>query len=179
MVTYFTCVGIPARRIVYSKPLLISLTLSTRLPVVHALGCRYGPATTLERGISFCEQDLFDSTKDIIIIRPRHGVSIFLVIDVICSETTGQRGVHRQTGRSQLRYYWECFEESVETINMALAVPPGVTPNYYDSPPSSAWQSSVANSVGLAIVTIVVFARCYTKFFIVKAPGWEDCTSWP
>ncbi|KAL8968361.1 MAG: hypothetical protein Q9183_002494 [Haloplaca sp. 2 TL-2023] len=57
---------------------------------------------------------------------------------------------------------------------MALAVPPGVTPNYYDSPPSSAWQSSIANSVGLAIVTLVVFARCYTKFLVTKAPGWED-----
>ncbi|KAI4273741.1 MAG: hypothetical protein L6R35_006384, partial [Caloplaca aegaea] len=48
------------------------------------------------------------------------------------------------------------------------------TPNYYNNPPSSAWTVSVTDSVGLALVTLVVFARCYTKFAITKAPGWED-----
>ncbi|KAL8965316.1 MAG: hypothetical protein Q9197_006570 [Variospora fuerteventurae] len=50
----------------------------------------------------------------------------------------------------------------------------GKTPNYYNNPPSSAWTVSVTDSVGLALVTLVVFARCYTKFAITKAPGWED-----
>ncbi|KAL8898907.1 MAG: hypothetical protein Q9207_006467 [Kuettlingeria erythrocarpa] len=46
-------------------------------------------------------------------------------------------------------------------------------PNYVN-PPSSAWQVTTANSVGLALATLVLAARCYTKFRITKAPGWED-----
>ena len=49
--------------------------------------------------------------------------------------------------------------------------------NYYNHPPSNAWMGSTADSVGLALTTIFVFARCYTKFFITKVRGWEDCTS--
>ncbi|KAL8951239.1 MAG: hypothetical protein Q9222_002767 [Ikaeria aurantiellina] len=46
--------------------------------------------------------------------------------------------------------------------------------NYYNSPPSTAWHATVADSVGLGLVTLVIIARCYTKFLITKAPGWED-----
>ncbi|KAL8947780.1 MAG: hypothetical protein Q9222_005978 [Ikaeria aurantiellina] len=48
--------------------------------------------------------------------------------------------------------------------------------NYYNNPPSTAWMVSVADSVGLGLATIFVAARCYTKFFITRAPGWEDST---
>ncbi|KAL8991812.1 MAG: hypothetical protein Q9169_007630 [Polycauliona sp. 2 TL-2023] len=46
--------------------------------------------------------------------------------------------------------------------------------NYYDSPPSLAWMVTITDFVGLGLATLVVFARCYTKFLITKAPGWED-----
>lgn len=47
--------------------------------------------------------------------------------------------------------------------------------NYYNSPPSTAWMATVADSVGLGLLTLVILARCYTKLRITKAPGWEDC----
>ncbi|KAI4089857.1 MAG: hypothetical protein LQ344_005116 [Seirophora lacunosa] len=46
--------------------------------------------------------------------------------------------------------------------------------NYYDSPPSTAWMSSVTDSVGLVLTTLVIVARCYTKFSLTKASGRED-----
>ncbi|KAL9007633.1 MAG: hypothetical protein Q9173_007143, partial [Seirophora scorigena] len=46
--------------------------------------------------------------------------------------------------------------------------------NYYDNPPSTAWMSSVTDSVGLVLTTLVIVARCYTKFSLTKAPGRED-----
>ncbi|KAL8906362.1 MAG: hypothetical protein Q9207_002074 [Kuettlingeria erythrocarpa] len=47
-------------------------------------------------------------------------------------------------------------------------------PNYYNNPPTNHWMVTYTDSVGFVLVTLVVFARCYTKFSIVKAPGWED-----
>ncbi|KAI4089975.1 MAG: hypothetical protein LQ339_008461 [Xanthoria mediterranea] len=47
--------------------------------------------------------------------------------------------------------------------------------NYYNSPPSTAWMATVADSVGLGLLMLVILARCYTKLRITKAPGWEDC----
>ncbi|KAL8783492.1 MAG: hypothetical protein Q9213_004588 [Squamulea squamosa] len=46
--------------------------------------------------------------------------------------------------------------------------------NYYINPPSNAWMVNLTDSIGLVLVTLAVFARCYTKIFIIKAPGWED-----
>ncbi|KAL8852979.1 MAG: hypothetical protein Q9221_002127 [Calogaya cf. arnoldii] len=48
------------------------------------------------------------------------------------------------------------------------------TPPNYVNPPSTAWMATVADSVGLTLAIIVVAARCYTKYRITKAPGWED-----
>lgn len=50
-------------------------------------------------------------------------------------------------------------------------------PHNYVNPPSTAWMATTADSVGLALAIIVVAARCWTKFRITKAPGWEDCMS--
>ncbi|KAL8798985.1 MAG: hypothetical protein Q9182_006230 [Xanthomendoza sp. 2 TL-2023] len=46
--------------------------------------------------------------------------------------------------------------------------------NYYNNPPSSAWKISVADCVGLCLISIVIAARCFTKLRITKSPGWED-----
>ncbi|KAL8935127.1 MAG: hypothetical protein Q9216_005577 [Gyalolechia sp. 2 TL-2023] len=40
--------------------------------------------------------------------------------------------------------------------------------NYYDNPPSTAWMASVADSIGLGLVTLVLIARCYTKTNVLK-----------
>ncbi|KAI4256486.1 MAG: hypothetical protein L6R42_006194 [Xanthoria sp. 1 TBL-2021] len=61
------------------------------------------------------------------------------------------------------------------------AMPKSGDPLVYTHPPSTAWMATVADSVGLALAIIVVAARCYTKFRITKAPGWEDrmlASSW-
>ncbi|KAL8747096.1 MAG: hypothetical protein Q9184_007649 [Pyrenodesmia sp. 2 TL-2023] len=47
-------------------------------------------------------------------------------------------------------------------------------PPNYDNPPSTAWMATTADSVGLSLAIILVAARCYTKFRITKAPGWDD-----
>ena len=57
--------------------------------------------------------------------------------------------------------------------DMALLTKPH---NYWNNPPSNAWQVSVADYVGLTIAAILVLARCYTKWGILKRSGWEDCT---
>ena len=48
-------------------------------------------------------------------------------------------------------------------------------PHNFINPPSNAWKGTVADSVGLAFVLIFVILRCYTKLFITKGRGWEDC----
>ena len=48
-------------------------------------------------------------------------------------------------------------------------------PHNYHNPSSNAWKIITSDSVGLAIVSLVIALRCYTKLRIVKARGWEDC----
>ena len=47
--------------------------------------------------------------------------------------------------------------------------------NYYNSPPSRDWQLTTADLVTLSFAFTIVFLRCYTKFFLIKTPGWDDC----
>ena len=55
-----------------------------------------------------------------------------------------------------------------------LSPPPGVTPNFIDP-------YSIIKAVHPAVVMTVVFTtvttwlRLYTRFYIIKAHGWEDC----
>ena len=51
--------------------------------------------------------------------------------------------------------------------------------NYYNNPPSNAWKSTIADSVGLAFALAIVILRCYTKLCITKTRGWEDCKTVP
>ena len=55
-----------------------------------------------------------------------------------------------------------------------LPPPPGVVPNFVN--PDSIADTIRAVAVFLAVLTTLSTAiRFYTKFFIVKAHGWEDC----
>lgn len=55
----------------------------------------------------------------------------------------------------------------------ALAPPPGTTPNFENPPNLNAASYSMA-VVAIALPTIAVALRLYTKAFIVRAPAWED-----
>ncbi|KAL8811170.1 MAG: hypothetical protein Q9200_002005 [Gallowayella weberi] len=61
---------------------------------------------------------------------------------------------------------------TISDADRALLIHPH---NYYNNPPSNAWKVSVADCVGLGLVSIVIVARCVTKLRITKSPGWEDC----
>ena len=47
--------------------------------------------------------------------------------------------------------------------------------NYWNNPPSNGWQIMVADYIELAFATVLVLARCYVKWGMVKRAGWEDC----
>ncbi|KAL8992591.1 MAG: hypothetical protein Q9169_006978 [Polycauliona sp. 2 TL-2023] len=49
--------------------------------------------------------------------------------------------------------------------------------NYYNNPPTNHEKVTVTDSVCLALVTLVIIARCYTKISILKAVGREDYAS--
>lgn len=54
--------------------------------------------------------------------------------------------------------------------------PPGVIPNFVN-PESHAYQLIITVAVCLAFVVIAVSMRLYTKQFITKSMGWDDCKS--
>ena len=53
----------------------------------------------------------------------------------------------------------------------------GHVPNYWNNPPNTFWKVYVADSIGLGFALAAVVARCYTKVYVSKSPGWEDYTS--
>ncbi|KAL8693487.1 MAG: hypothetical protein Q9224_003740 [Gallowayella concinna] len=57
---------------------------------------------------------------------------------------------------------------------MATRSTPHHTPNYYNNPPSIAWKVTTTDYVTVSIAFVVVLARCYTKFVLLKSRGWDD-----
>lgn len=55
-----------------------------------------------------------------------------------------------------------------------LKPPPGVVPNFVD-PPSQSAANVATQSICMILGTVCVFIRLYTRFFIVRSHGWEDC----
>ncbi|KAL8662642.1 MAG: hypothetical protein Q9168_008225 [Polycauliona sp. 1 TL-2023] len=51
--------------------------------------------------------------------------------------------------------------------------------NYNNSPPSIGWKITTTDYVTLSVACVVVLARCYTKFAIVRNRGWDDCACIP
>ena len=56
----------------------------------------------------------------------------------------------------------------------ALPPPPGVIPNFAD-PYSITKAALAATIVFLILTTITTGIRCYTKLFIIRKHGWDDC----
>lgn len=58
----------------------------------------------------------------------------------------------------------------------ALEPPPGVTPNFVD-PFSLVKYDVFGQSMCLAVSTLMVGMRMYSKSHLIKSVGWEDCKS--
>ena len=52
-------------------------------------------------------------------------------------------------------------------------------PPNYDNPPSIGWEFTTTDYVTVSVAFVVVLARCYTKFFLLKTRGWDDCMCLP
>ena len=62
----------------------------------------------------------------------------------------------------------------VPALMGALPPPPGVKPNFVD--PENFHPAMIATIVFcLALTTLLTVARVYTKLFISKTHGWDDC----
>lgn len=58
----------------------------------------------------------------------------------------------------------------------AIEPPPGITPNFVD-PTSMRKYDVFGQSVCLAVSTMLVWMRMYSKLRLIKSVGWEDCKS--
>lgn len=56
----------------------------------------------------------------------------------------------------------------------AAPPPPGVTPNF-DNPPSEEYEIYSISIAMCATATVVLLARLYTRTFILRATGLDDC----
>ena len=56
----------------------------------------------------------------------------------------------------------------------ALPPPAGVIPNFTD-PYSIAKATSATTIVFLILTTVTTCIRCYTKLFLIRKLGWDDC----
>lgn len=57
----------------------------------------------------------------------------------------------------------------------ALPPPPGVISNLANRDVPDYFEWIITASLGLTFTTILVLIRIYTKCFIIKSHGWEDC----
>ena len=55
-----------------------------------------------------------------------------------------------------------------------LTPPPGVTPNFVN-PPSIHLEASITLGICLAVTTPLVWLRLYTRYYIMKSHGLDDC----
>lgn len=58
----------------------------------------------------------------------------------------------------------------------ALSPPPGVESNF-ENPQSRSSLTVIPSAAIVGITIILVFTRMYTKVYILKSVGWDDCTS--
>jgi hypothetical protein len=68
------------------------------------------------------------------------------------------------------------MDPTVDYWTVPAATPPhGIIPNFID-PPSIGYRQTTTNIVVLVIMIVVVALRLYTRIFIVKSFGYDDCT---
>jgi hypothetical protein len=67
------------------------------------------------------------------------------------------------------------MDPTIDYWNVPAATPPnGTIPNFVN-PPSIGYQQTTTNIVVLVIMIVVVVLRLYTRIFIVKSFGYDDC----
>jgi type IV secretory pathway protease TraF len=54
--------------------------------------------------------------------------------------------------------------------------PPGITANFSD-PYSLGYYNVITSAICVSVSTIVLWAKLYTKVFVSRNQGWEDCKS--
>ena len=58
----------------------------------------------------------------------------------------------------------------------SIPAPPGFTSNFVDPPSLISWDV-LTQGLCLTLATLLVAMRLYTKFKVLKNPGWDDCES--
>jgi hypothetical protein len=67
------------------------------------------------------------------------------------------------------------MDPTIDYWNVPAATPPnGTIPNFVN-PPNIGYRQTTTNIVVLVIMIIVVFLRLYTRIFIVRSFGYDDC----
>jgi hypothetical protein len=68
------------------------------------------------------------------------------------------------------------MDPNVDYWNVPAATPPNGTISNFVDPPNIGYRQTTTNIVVLVIMVIVVLLRLYTRIFIVKSFGYDDCT---
>jgi hypothetical protein len=68
------------------------------------------------------------------------------------------------------------MDPTIDYWNVPAATPPNGTISNFVNPPNIGYRQTTTNIVVLVIMIIVVFLRLYTRIFIVKSFGYDDCT---
>ena len=71
-------------------------------------------------------------------------------------------------------YIMSTMNATLIALSPALKPPLGVLPNFHN-PPSQRTANVVCQTLCLIISTLCVSIRMYTKFFIIRSHGCEDC----
>lgn len=71
------------------------------------------------------------------------------------------------------------MDSSVDYWQVPAATAPNGTTSNLINPPSIGYRQTATNIVVLVIMIVIVMLRLYTRAFIVKSIGYDDCKSWP
>lgn len=136
-------------------------------------GAEYGNIVECGRTESTSAFDIIESPKDLsLALEPfsflRHPIPFFLLISAILMwvlQTRLQKDDLDNMNQSQLDALLD---------GPALAPPPGIEPNLVN-PPDKIVASYLVTCFSLAISTLAVLVRMYTRAFVVKQVNFPDC----
>lgn len=88
--------------------------------------------------------------------------------------------------KSSLQFEFFQFAERQKDIQSCVKImdwnipstppPPGVTSNF-KNPESKGYESIIITTICLSLMTPVFALRLYSKFFVTRSLGWDDCKS--
>lgn len=65
----------------------------------------------------------------------------------------------------------------MDPLNSPAIPPPAGTQSNIDNPASRTILTIVPSAAVVGVMIVAVFTRCYTKVYVVKSTGWDDCKS--